>query len=192
MSDNTNANNNNNNKGPSTAQSYIDSAIGTVQSAIGSLTGNGNHEQAGEAKKAHAQEEYDASHATLKGPGFTASSAGAVTRDDSDRTSGNWNQTIGSAKEALGGLTGSESLKQAGREQNLSGQQQEAKGQLNDYASGAADRVKGAVGSGFANITGNPQAEAEYQRQHDTGKTQQRGAEHDIQKQADAQQTRRE
>jgi len=29
--------------------------------------------------------------------------------------------------------------------------------------------------------------EAEYQKQHDTGKTQQRGAEHDIQKQAEAQ-----
>ena len=79
-----------------------------------------------------------------------------------------------------------------GREQNRAGQEQEARGQVNDFVSGAADRVKGAVGGGVANITGNPQAEAEYQRQHDVGKTQQRGAEVDIQKQADADRTRRE
>ncbi len=101
-------NNSNKNNGPSTAQSYIDSAIGTVQSAIGSLTGSTTDQKAGETKKAGAQNEYDASHATLKGPGFTASSSGAVTRDDPDRASGSWNQTLGSAKEAVGGLVGSE------------------------------------------------------------------------------------
>lgn len=78
------------------------------------------------------------------------------------------------------------SWKQAGREQNRSGQEQEAKGQLNDYTSGVTDRVTGAAGNTFASLTGDRDAQAEYQRQHDVGKSQQRGAEHDIQKQADA------
>lgn len=77
-------------------------------------------------------------------------------------------------------------MKSQGREQNLEGQQQEAKGQLSDLGSGISDRVSGTVGGAVAGITGNTAAQAEYQKQHDTGKTQQRGAEHDIQKQADA------
>ncbi|EPE10211.1 mismatched base pair and cruciform dna recognition [Ophiostoma piceae UAMH 11346] len=182
----------NNSNQPSTAKSYIDSAVGTVQSALGSLTGSTTDQGAGEAKKANAETEYDASHATLKGPGFTASSSGAVASDDPNRAAGSWNQTLGSAKETLGGLVGSESLKQSGREQNLSGQEQEARGQVTDFVSGASDRVKGVVGSGFASLAGNTQAEAEYQKQHDTGKTQQRGAEYDIQKQAEAQQSRQQ
>lgn len=78
-------------------------------------------------------------------------------------------------------------LKQSGREQNLQGQEQEAKGQLSDYASGIADRATGAVGSTIAGLTGDKAKAAAYDKQHDVGKTQQRGAEHDIQKQAEAQ-----
>ncbi len=43
-------------------------------------------------------------------------------------------------------LTGRQNLKQTGRKQNLRGQEQEARGQVNEYASGAADRVTGADG----------------------------------------------
>ena len=84
-----------------------------------------------------------------------------------------------------------QSLKASGRQQNLDGQQQEAKGQVNDYTSGVGDRVTGAVGGAFAGITGNKGAQAEYQHQHDQGKTQQRGAEHDILKKAEAEQNAR-
>lgn len=77
-------------------------------------------------------------------------------------------------------------LKQTGRQQNLEGQQQEAKGQVNDYTKGVGDRVTGTVGAAFSNVTGNTAAQKEYQDQHDAGKTSQRGAEHDILKQADA------
>jgi hypothetical protein len=62
----------------------------------------------GEAKQNKADAEYDASHATAKIPGFTASSSGSVTKDDPDRVAGSYNQTMGSAKETLGGLVGSE------------------------------------------------------------------------------------
>lgn len=86
----------------------MDSATGTVQSAIGSLTGNTSDRTAGEAKKTKADAENDASHATMKLPGVSASSSGAVTKDDPNRQEGSWNQTIGSGKEFVGGLVGSE------------------------------------------------------------------------------------
>ncbi|OAA57371.1 mismatched base pair and cruciform DNA recognition [Niveomyces insectorum RCEF 264] len=191
MSDSTT--NNNGNRGSSTAQSYLDSAVGTVQSAFGSLTGQTGDQRAGDAKQQHGRDENAASHETIKVPGATASpSTGTVTRDNPDRATGSWNQTMGAAKEAVGGLVGSEGLRNAGREQNRAGQEQEARGQASDYVGGAVDRAKGAVGGGVANVFGNPDAEAEYRKQHDVGKTQQRGAEHDIQKQADAERAQRE
>jgi hypothetical protein len=48
--------------------------------------------------------------------------------------------------------------------------------------------VKGAVGAAIAGLTGDREAQQKYQDQRDTGKTLQRGVEHDLQKQADAQQ----
>ncbi|KAK4191176.1 hypothetical protein QBC35DRAFT_401907 [Podospora australis] len=170
----------------STLKSYVDSATGAAQNLVGSIIGSTGDQAEGQAKKDKAQAEYDASHATAKLPGVTASSAGAITKDHPDRTAGSYNQTAGAAKETIGGLIGSENLKQSGRQQNLEGQEQEARGQLNDLASGVADRVAGTVGSGVAALTGDRVKQAEYEQQHDVGKTQQRGAEHDIKKQTEA------
>lgn len=169
----------------STLKSVVDATTGAVQNAIGSLTGNTRDQAEGKAKQDKADAEYDASQATAKLPGITATASG-VTKDHPDRAAGSYNQTVGAAKEAVGGVIGSESLKQSGRQQNLEGQEQEAKGQLSDLASGTADRVTGTVGSAVAGLTGNNVKQEEFQRQHDTGKTQQRGAEHDIKKQAEA------
>ncbi|KAI0433540.1 hypothetical protein F5Y09DRAFT_63762 [Xylaria sp. FL1042] len=174
------------NDNTSTLKSTIDAVTGAAQNALGTITGSTADQTQGEAKQRKADAENDASHATVKVPGLTASSSGAVTKDDPDRAAGSYNQTIGSAKETVGGILGSESLKAAGRQQNEEGQQQEAKGQVNDYVSGVSDRVTGTLGGAVAGITGNKQAQASYQDQHDTGKTQQRGAEHDIKKKADA------
>ncbi|KAJ8118752.1 hypothetical protein ONZ43_g3931 [Nemania bipapillata] len=173
------------NDNTSTLKSTIDSVTGAAQNVIGSITGSNVDQTKGQAKQQKADAEYDASHATAKIPGFTASASG-VTKDDPDRAAGSYNQTMGSAKEALGGLVGSEALKAAGRNQNREGQEQEAKGQVNDYVSGISDRVTGTFGAAVAGITGNQKAQADYQQQHDSGKTQQRGAEHDIKKKADA------
>jgi len=170
-------------KETSTLQSYIDSATGTVQSAIGALTGSTADQNAGQAKQDKGALENDASHATAKVGPFSASTSGAVTKDDPDRAAGSWNQTVGSAKETVGNLFGAEGLKQEGRQQNLEGQGQEAKGQLNDFGSGIANRAAGTVGGAISGITGDREAQAEYQDMHDKGKTQQRGAEVDIQKQ---------
>ncbi|GAP84688.1 putative mismatched base pair and cruciform dna recognition protein [Rosellinia necatrix] len=174
------------NDNTSTLKSAIDAVTGAAQNAIGSITGSTTDQAKGEAKQHKANAEYDASQATVKIPGFTASSSGAVTKDDPDRAAGAYNQTMGSAKEALGGLIGSESVKAAGRNQNREGQDQEAKGQINDYVSGVGDRITGTAGAAFSSLTGNTNAEAEYRDQHNQGKTQQRGAEHDIKKKADA------
>ncbi|KAK3328314.1 hypothetical protein B0T19DRAFT_424146 [Cercophora scortea] len=179
--------NNNNNTTTSTLGSYVDSAVGAAQNLVGSIIGSTGDEAEGKAKQQKGQAEYDASHATAKLPGATITASG-ITKDDPNRAAGSWNQTAGSAKEFVGGVIGSENLKQTGREQNLSGQEQEARGQLSDFASGAADRITGAVGGTFAGVTGDKKAQAEYQSQHDAGKTTQRGAEHDIQKQAEAKQ----
>jgi len=170
-------------KNTSTLQSYVDSATGAVQSALGSLTGSTADQNAGEAKKNKGELENDASHAAVKVGNLSASSSGAVTKDDPNRSEGSWNQTIGSAKEAVGGFVGSEDLKRTGAQQNADGKAQEAQGQLNDFGSGVANRVSGAVGGAVAGITGDRDAQLEAQKKHDVGKTQQRGAEVDIQKQ---------
>ncbi|TVY82165.1 hypothetical protein LSUE1_G004299 [Lachnellula suecica] len=170
-------------KDTSTLQSYIDSATGTVQSVLGSITGSTADQNAGESKKDEAALKKDASHATAKLGPLSASSSGAVTKDDPNRQEGSWNQTVGSAKEAVGGLVGSEDLKRQGQQQNAEGKGQEAQGQLNDFGSGIANRVSGTVGGAVAGVTGDREAQLRAQEKHDVGKTQQRGAEADIQKQ---------
>lgn len=110
-------------------------------------------------------------------------SSSGIAANDQNRQAGSWNQTIGAGKETLGGLVGHEGLKQAGAQQNQEGKVQEAQGQLNDLGKGVSDRVQGAVGGAVAGITGDREKAAEAERQHDLGKTLQRGAESDIQKQ---------
>lgn len=136
----------------------------------------------GEAKKSHAEAEKELSKAgTNVGP-FSVSTSG-VAANDPNRTEGSWNQTIGSAKESLGNLTGVQSLKQEGAKQNAIGKEQEAKGQLSDLGSGVSDRVSGAVGGAVAGLTGDRAEQEKRNLQHDQGKTLQRGAEAEIAKQ---------
>ena len=79
-----------------------------------------------------------------------------------------------------------QSLKNSGRQQNLEGQHQEAKGQLSDLGSGIAGRAQGTVGGAVAGITGDKVGQEHYDQMRADGKAQQRGVEHDLQKQADA------
>lgn len=169
-------------KNTSTLQSTIDSITGTVQSAYGSLTGSNSDQTAGDTKQNKAQLESDASHATVKVPGFTATTSG-IAQDDPRRQEGSWNQTVGAAKETVGNLFGAEGLKREGQEQNAAGKGQEAQGQLSDLGTGVANRVSGAVGGAVAGVTGDRERQAEANQKHDVGKTLQRGAEADIQKQ---------
>lgn len=97
-----------NDEQPSTLKANVDSATGAVQSAIGKITGSSADQAQGQVRKDEAEAEHEASHATAKIPGATISGSGAAVRDNSDRSQGSWNQTIGSAKEAVGGLVGSQ------------------------------------------------------------------------------------
>jgi uncharacterized protein YjbJ (UPF0337 family) len=171
---------------PSTFQSMVEGVTATVQSGIGKLTGNTTDQAAGELKKQDASREYEASQAAAKAGPFTASSAGAVTVDDKDRTTGSWNQTVGAAKESIGSALGSADLKAAGHRQAEEGRQQQAAGEVRDYTSGLANRMQGSVGGAVAGLTGDTQGQKHYEHLHDQGKTQQRGVEVDLTKQVEA------
>jgi len=94
-------------------------------------------------------------------------------------------------KEFIGSTFGAKGLQQEGARQNKEGQAQEAQGQISDLGSGISDRVQGTVGGAFSSLTGDKSGQAHYQAMHDAGKTTQRGAEADIQKQAEAEQASR-
>ena len=157
---------------------------GAVQSGIAAVTGSAGDQTNADQTKAKAAAEKDASDAAVKAGPYTLSSSGVPAKDSTDRNQGAWDQTIGSGKETLGNLIGSEDLKRQGRDQNASGQAQEAKGQLNDLGTGIGDRVTGAVGGAVAGLTGNRADQQKFADQHDEGKSRQRGAEMDINKRA--------
>lgn len=106
-----------------------------------------------------------------------------MSTDDPSRAEGSYNQSIGAAKESLGGLLGADGLKKEGQQQNAAGKGQEAEGQLKDYGSGVGERFKGGAQSAFKGLTGDREGEEKAKVRHDDGKAQQRGAEHDIIKQ---------
>ncbi|KAL8733893.1 MAG: hypothetical protein Q9166_001881 [cf. Caloplaca sp. 2 TL-2023] len=173
-------------KDTSTAKSYLDSGIAQAQSTLGSLTGSTGDKTEAAARKDQAAAETEASHSVGKLGPLNVSPSGGASIDDPNRSEGSWNQTLGSAKESIGGLVGSESLKKEGSQQNAEGKGQEAQGQLSDLGSGVQDRVKGTLGGIGASITGDREKEEEMRMKHDDAKTKQRSAEADIQKQAEA------
>ncbi|EXJ57848.1 uncharacterized protein A1O5_12406 [Cladophialophora psammophila CBS 110553] len=176
------------NDNTSSLKAAVDTATGYVQSGIAAVTGSAGDKAKADEHKNKGATESDLSHTAAKAGPFAISSSGAAAKDSPERTQGQWDQTIGSAKEAFGNLVGSEDLKQKGREQNLQGQGQEAKGQLSDLGKGVSDRVQGTVGSAVASLTGDRTEQARYNEMHDEGKTRQRGVELDLDKQAAAQQ----
>ncbi|KAL2107076.1 hypothetical protein VUR80DRAFT_5716 [Thermomyces stellatus] len=169
---------------PSTLSSYANSAAGTVQSGIASLTGNTSKKVDAQQAKAKADTQHEASHSATKIGPFSVGGGGGVAQDNQQRREGRYDQTMGSVKEATGNLLGNQQMVNEGRRQNESGQGQEAKGQLKDLKEGAASRVQGALGGAVAGLTGD---RAEQQRQadkHDEGKARQRGVEAEVNQQA--------
>lgn len=70
----------------------------------------------------------------------------------------------------VGNALGMEGLKKEGIQQNQQGKGMEAQGQLSDLGSGVKDRVGGTVGGMAAGLTGDREAQAKYEQQHDQGK----------------------
>jgi uncharacterized protein YjbJ (UPF0337 family) len=106
--------------------------------------------------------------------------------DHPDRAQGRWEQTVGSAKETLGGLTGSANLKQQGADQRRAGEQKEAVGQMSDLGQGAADRAEGAMRSAIAGFKGDHEERAKWDAVHDRGKEVQRSVEKEVEGQTKA------
>ncbi|KAF3909762.1 hypothetical protein AA313_de0210228 [Arthrobotrys entomopaga] len=161
----------------------VQGVTGTVQSAIGQLTGNQKDVQDGEIKRSTAEENNERSHTTAKLGPVTATAEGGAHVDHEDRQNGSWDQTIGSGKQFVGGLIGSESLKAQGRAQYDDGVRLEASGQANDLSQGMANRVAGTLG---AMTSTDAQEREKYNRQHDEGKAAVRSVQYDLQKQSEA------
>ncbi len=140
----------------------------------------------GDATKDQAAAEKEASNTIGKLGPYTVTGSGGIAHDDPRRQEGSYNQTMGSAKEMVGNMLGADGLKKEGQQQNAQGKGLEAEGQLADFGSGMKDRAQGTLGGMAAGITGDREKQEKYQLQHDDGKAQLRGAQHDIQKQADA------
>ncbi|KAJ5651884.1 hypothetical protein N7507_009310 [Penicillium longicatenatum] len=167
----------------STIGSYVNQATGAAQRAVGSLTGDSSTQIKGEAVQDQGKEQHENSHTTAKlGPVSADPNTGATATDDPNRSTGSWDQTVGSAKESLGNMIGNESLRKAGVEQNAAGKEQEAKGQLKDWGEGMQNRAQGALGGVAAAVTGDRDEEKKFQDMHDEGKVRQRGAEADMAK----------
>lgn len=203
-----------------TIQSYVDSAVATGQSVLGSLTGNNNNNNNTTDKvslsflsvwsftsslssssspllylltynqkptpkthpstsQPHSSSDKNDSSITKVGP-IAASPSGGIATDSPLRTEGSYNQTVGAAKEALGGLVGADGLKREGQQQNAEGKGQEAEGQVRDYGQGVQDRIGGAVGGIVKGLKGDKEGETAERLRHDDGKTAQRSAERDI------------
>ena len=174
----------------SSGKSLLDTATGYIQQGIAAVTGNPADKAQAEQTHNKAAAEANASEAAVKAGPFTLSSTGAVAKDNEERSQGQWNQTVGSLKESVGNLTGNESLKQQGREQNLQGQSEEAKGQLTDLGQGISDRVQGTLGGAVAGLTNDREAQQKYADMHDEGKSRQRGVEADLEKKVAAEEKR--
>lgn len=134
--------------------------------------------------KSQASDEKDLSHSVGKVGSFAVTPQGGVSTDDPSRAEGSYNQTVGAAKESLGGLVGAQGLKKEGQQQNAEGKGQETEGQVKDYGSGIGDRIKGGTESAFKGVVGDREGEEKARAKHDDGKAQQRSAEHDISKQS--------
>ena len=87
------------------------------------------------------------------------STSGTATFDNQDRRDGQWNETVGSVKLAVGNLVGNAALKREGLHQQEEGQGQKAAGQVKDFTAGTRDRIVGDVGSGIAGMVGNKEAQ---------------------------------
>ncbi|KAF2858428.1 hypothetical protein K470DRAFT_259842 [Piedraia hortae CBS 480.64] len=166
-------------KDTSTLQSYVDKAAGMAQSALGAVTGSTADKNAGANKQHEANIKDSASHAGTSAGGFAIGPTG-VAKENPDRQEGSWDQTLGSAKEAIGGLVGADGLKQQGTQQRTEGEAKQASGELSDLGAGVSDRVKGTLGGAAAGLTGDREKQLEYQTMHDQGKALQRGTEDAI------------
>lgn len=152
-----------------TLGSYVDSATGTAQRAVNSVTGG----TVSTTPKPTIQSIPYHTNNFL----FQTQNEG---QNQDQKGNPTWDQTMGSAKESVGNALGHENLRQAGVQQNVSGKDAEAKGQLKDLGQGVTDRAQGAVGSVGAAIKGDREEEEKWRQVHDEGKGRQKETEKEV------------
>lgn len=92
--------------------------------------------------------------------------------NDYGRSEAKKNQAVGNVKDTLGGAVGNESLQAKGKAQNATGETQEHKSNMKNYAEGTYDQAAGAIKGAANSLTGNKSAEAQNKAQQKKGEAQ--------------------
>ncbi|KAJ6537931.1 hypothetical protein B0H19DRAFT_1240564 [Mycena capillaripes] len=84
-------------------------------------------------------------------------------------TNGQVNSVMGTAKEAVGNMTGMESMQNSGKEQHMKGEAEQNAAQAKSMAEGAVDYVVGGAKNLVGALTGSGTQEAEGKIQQASG-----------------------
>ncbi|KAJ3847584.1 mismatched base pair and cruciform DNA recognition protein [Lentinula lateritia] len=95
------------------------------------------------------------------------------TSSEPSKLNGQYNSTMGTAKEAFGNAVGGDSWTQAGKEQHVQGEAEYNDAQAKEYANGTIDRVGGKIDSVVGAVTGDTQQQIAGNVRRDKGQVQQ-------------------
>jgi len=157
-----------------------ESTLGRAQGAIGDALGNKTLKDLGDSYVKSGEERTTQSSGTAAAGPFSATSKGGVAKENSDRTEGSWNSTVGEGKEKVGNFVGSDSLRKSGVEQNAQGVGQKAAGQFKDTAQGLGESIQGNVGGAAAGLVGNNVEKEKLYRKAEDGKARLAGVHNDV------------
>ncbi|KAF9645455.1 hypothetical protein BDM02DRAFT_3120219 [Thelephora ganbajun] len=92
---------------------------------------------------------------------------------DPSKTSGNVKNTVGKVEEAIGNLTGLESLQTSGKKRQAEGDVEYKQAQAQGYVEGTTDRVSGTIENVKGSLTGDTSQEISGDVRKEKGKVQQ-------------------
>ena len=92
------------------------------------------------------------------------------------KTNAQYNSTVGSIKETLGGAVGAEGLHRSGKEQHASGEAEHKAATAKQYGEGAVDSVAGKAKNIGGAITGDKSTQAEGAAREEKGDAQRKFA----------------
>ncbi|KAJ3931946.1 MAG: hypothetical protein NXY57DRAFT_895184, partial [Lentinula lateritia] len=93
------------------------------------------------------------------------------------QANGQYNSTMGTAKEVFGNTIGGDSWTQAGKEQHAQGEAEYKAAQAKEYANGTIDRAGGKIDTVVGALTGDEQKQFSGNIRHDKGQLQQKANE---------------
>ncbi|KAJ6535142.1 hypothetical protein B0H19DRAFT_964113 [Mycena capillaripes] len=107
------------------------------------------------------------SSSSSRRPSFSPSHS-VLTRRFS-QTSGQIDSVVGTAKEAVGNMTGMQSMQKDGKEQHMKGEAEQKTAQAQEYGSGMLDRASGAIKEMAGGLMGDSTQKAEGKMQNAAG-----------------------